>query len=153
MLETDLGVIVYNGVCKDIEAGRSREYEGSPPPVIVLTTQLKVCHDNSHFRTGNNKNDKDKEQKAEKIIELVLPDSLYNGRSNMSQNGGRAGGLTDSIKNSSTNTAPNGRIPEIAELQKVRTSLFPRKVKQYINNHSVHYLEHHRHSNQAHLEI
>lgn len=76
ILHPNLSVVVYNGVCQDIKAGRSREYEGPPPPVVVLPTQLEVGHDNGHLRAGYDQDHKHQEQETKQVVELVLPNGL-----------------------------------------------------------------------------
>lgn len=41
-----------------------------------LGTQLEVHHDNADLGAGHHEDDKDQEEKAEEVIELVLPDRL-----------------------------------------------------------------------------
>ena len=41
-----------------------------------LPTQLEVCHHYGNLRAGDDENDKDEEQEAKQIIELIFPDGL-----------------------------------------------------------------------------
>ena len=76
----DLGVVVDDGVGKDIEAGRAGEQEGPPPPVVVLPTQLEVGHHYGNLGAGDDEDHKHEEEEAKQVVELVLPDGLVGGR-------------------------------------------------------------------------
>ena len=60
----NLGIIVDHRVGENIVARRAREKVGPPPPMIVLTTELEVGHNDGHLRAGDHQDDKDKEEKT-----------------------------------------------------------------------------------------
>ena len=45
-----------------------------PPPVVILSTQLKVDHNDGDLGAGDDEDDENQEQKSEHVVELVLVD-------------------------------------------------------------------------------
>ena len=46
-----------------------------PPPVVILSTQLKVDHNDGDLGAGDDEDDEDQKQEPEEIVELILVDS------------------------------------------------------------------------------
>mmetsp|Transcript_1437 Transcript_1437/g.3455 ORF Transcript_1437/g.3455 Transcript_1437/m.3455 type:complete len:327 (+) Transcript_1437:29-1009(+) len=60
-------------VPEKVKGGRARGEVGTPPPVIVLTAQLKVAHDNSNLCAREPEDDEDEEEKSKEVVELMQP--------------------------------------------------------------------------------
>lgn len=56
---------VEDRIQKHIESRRAWREKGSPPPVIVLATQLEVAQHNGDLGAGHNQNEKHNEEKAD----------------------------------------------------------------------------------------
>jgi len=70
----ELGSKVEDGVEEEIEPRRSASEIGAPPPMIVFAAELEVAHDDRDLCARNDEDDKDYEQEAEDVEELVAPD-------------------------------------------------------------------------------
>ena len=57
----------------DSNPGRE-DVGGPPPPVVVLGAQQEVGEDDGHLAGGDGEDQEHNEQKAEQIVEVVLPD-------------------------------------------------------------------------------
>ena len=76
IIDLKLLEVVEDGVDKDIDGATTRCEQRPPPPLVVLCTQLHVDKDNRDFGAGDDEHDKDQEEEAEQVVELVLPDGL-----------------------------------------------------------------------------
>lgn len=65
-----------NAVDEEIDGSKSTCEIGSPPPVVVLGTKVKVTEKNCSLRTGDDEDDKDKEQESKHVICLLCPDTI-----------------------------------------------------------------------------
>lgn len=65
---------VEYGVSEYIDCWSSWYDEWSPPPVVVLSTQLEVDHYNWDLWAGDDEDDKHQEEETKQIVVLVLPD-------------------------------------------------------------------------------
>ena len=65
-----------NTIHEEINGGKSRGEERSPPPVIILGAKMKVGQENGRLRTRHDQNDKDEEEEAEHVIGLMRPDAV-----------------------------------------------------------------------------
>ena len=45
-----------------------------PPPVVILSTQLEVDHDNGDLTAGDDEDDEHQKQKTKHVVELILVD-------------------------------------------------------------------------------
>lgn len=50
------------------KAGRE---EGSPPPVIILRTQMEIAQQDRRFRARDHENQKDQEQEAKHVVSML----------------------------------------------------------------------------------
>lgn len=73
LCDVKLGEVIHDRVAKDVVAGWPWKKEWSPPPVIVLPTQLKVGHHYGDLWAGYDEDHKHKEKEAKQIVKLVLP--------------------------------------------------------------------------------
>jgi len=42
-----------NGVEEEVDGGEAGSHEGSPPPVVVLSTQVEIAKENGCLRAGD----------------------------------------------------------------------------------------------------
>mmetsp|Transcript_87793 Transcript_87793/g.155408 ORF Transcript_87793/g.155408 Transcript_87793/m.155408 type:complete len:202 (+) Transcript_87793:112-717(+) len=66
--------VVEARIQEDIECRGCARKEGAPPPIVVLTGELKVREGNGDLCTSHYEDDDDQHQKPEKVVELMLPD-------------------------------------------------------------------------------
>jgi len=60
-----------------IQGSGSSRAETSPPPTVILTTDLKVRKENGNLSTGQEQNDKGQEQKPKHVIVLIHPNTRH----------------------------------------------------------------------------
>lgn len=56
-----------------IDSCEARRKERSPPPVVVLRTQMEIAQQNGSLRTSDNQNDKYQEEETKHVVHLVGP--------------------------------------------------------------------------------
>lgn len=49
----------------------------SKPRRAYFCTELEVNHDDADLGAGDHQDDEDQKQEAKKVVELILPDSLW----------------------------------------------------------------------------
>lgn len=63
-------------VDKEVDSCEATGQKGSPPPVIVLSTKMKVAQQDGGFWTSDDKNDKHQKQETEHVVGLVRPNTV-----------------------------------------------------------------------------
>lgn len=65
-------------VYKEVASSRSGTEEGSPPPVVVLGTEVKVAEQDCGLRAGDDEDHEHEEQETEHVIHLAGPKGIQN---------------------------------------------------------------------------
>lgn len=66
-------VEVKYAVEKNINGRTAGNDEAAPPPAIILSTDLEISHYDRYLSAADHQNAKDEKQKAEQVVELILP--------------------------------------------------------------------------------
>eukprot|EP00047_Mylnosiga_fluctuans_P003678 m.230338 g.230338 ORF g.230338 m.230338 type:complete len:451 (+) comp12047_c0_seq1:791-2143(+) len=78
IVDAELGGIVEHAVEKHVDGAGAAQEEGAPPPVVVLSAELKVDKHDRDLCAGDDEHERDEEEKSEEIVELVFPDCAEN---------------------------------------------------------------------------
>lgn len=76
VLDLQLGREVVATVDEQIDRGESRRQERSPPPVVVLGTQVEIAQQDGRLRAGDDQNQEHQKQKAEHVVHLAGPERV-----------------------------------------------------------------------------
>lgn len=65
-----------HGINEQIDSSEAARQEGSPPPVIVLGTEVEIAEQDSGLRASDEENDKYQEQKSKHVVHLMRPNAV-----------------------------------------------------------------------------
>lgn len=65
--------IEVNRIKEEIESGRATAEISSPPPVVVLRTEVEVAEEDGCFSTRDHQDQEHDKQKPEHVVDLVCP--------------------------------------------------------------------------------
>jgi hypothetical protein len=68
--------IVHDRVQENVHCRRPRGQKGSPPPMVILSTQMEITHQDRHLGTGQDQYAKDQEKEPKDVVDLVEPDRV-----------------------------------------------------------------------------
>ena len=66
------------GVDEEVNRGEAWGHERSPPPIVVFGGEMKVTKQNRRLGARDDQNERDEQQKAEHVVNLVRPDRIQN---------------------------------------------------------------------------
>lgn len=75
--QAELGLKVVDAVDEEIDGGEARGDEASPPPVVVLGTEVEVAEENGGLRAGDDENEKHEEEKSEHVVRGAGPNGTH----------------------------------------------------------------------------
>lgn len=73
-----LGEEVMNTINSKVESCKSTGQEAPPPPVVILSTQMKVTEKNGSLGASDDENHKDEKQKSVHVVDLTGPYAVEN---------------------------------------------------------------------------
>jgi len=77
-LNVQLGQEIVHTVAGQVEGREAAGQEAAPPPVVVLSTQVKVAEEDGSLWASNNQNQVHQEQKPVHVVYLGWPDGVEN---------------------------------------------------------------------------
>lgn len=69
---------VVTAVDEEIDRSKAAREETSPPPVIILGTQMKVAKQDCRLRAGDDENQEHEKQESEHVVHLIGPQRVQN---------------------------------------------------------------------------
>ena len=63
-------------IYEEVNGREARGHERSPPPVVVFGSQVEVAQQDGSLRTGDDEDERYKQQEAEHVVDLVRPDRV-----------------------------------------------------------------------------
>lgn len=69
---------VVTAVDEEIDRSKAAREEASPPPVIILGTQMKVAKQDCRLRAGDDENQEHEKQETEHVVHLIGPQRVQN---------------------------------------------------------------------------